>query len=76
MTTFHKRDIPFTSDDLRRVADQIDTITRAVGDDDLAVDDWRWGLQVVVLDEDGKAVGQVKPTGDGWLGFYPIGVTA
>lgn len=66
------RGIPYTSDDLRLAADRVDEIIAAVGDGDLEDGDWRWGVSVEVTDENGWAIGHVRPFSDGWLGFYPI----
>lgn len=65
------RDVPFTSSDLRDAADAVDKITADIGGDDIADGDWRWGLTVDIFDDAGDAIGQVRPHGDGWLGFYP-----
>lgn len=65
------RNIPYTADDLRYTADQIDIIMAALGTDDLEDGDWRWGLSVDVFDDDNKVTGQIRPNGDGWLGYYP-----
>lgn len=67
------RRFPYTSDDLRYIADQIDKVLEVVGGE-LSDDDWRWGLAVDILDDMGDRVGQIKPHGDGWLGFYPRAV--
>lgn len=64
------RSIPYTSDDLRYIADQIDKVLEVVGGE-LSDDDWRCGLTVDILDDMGYRVGQIRPYGDGWLGFYP-----
>lgn len=71
------RTIPYASDDLRAIADNIDKVLEALGPDGLLEDgDWRWGVVVDIFDpEDVQIVGQVKPTGDGWFGFYPREVT-
>lgn len=66
----NNREIPYTSDDLRYIADQMDAVLEVVGED-LTDDDWRWGLSVDIFDNAGCLVGQVKPYPDGWLGFYP-----
>lgn len=66
------RSIPYTSSDLRRIADQMDEVIAVLGGVDLLTDsDWRWGLTVDIFDEFGTRMGQIKPYGDGWLGFYP-----
>lgn len=72
------RTIPYTSDDLRAIADRLGEITAAIGGEEiLADDDWRWGLTVEVYDPEvpETVVGYVKPHPDGWLGFYPTEVT-
>ena len=69
------RTIPYTSNDLRRIATRIDKVIGAVGDTDLEDYDWRWGLKVAIFDDDGQVVGHIKPTDDGWLGFYPVEVS-
>lgn len=64
------RDYPYTADDLRRIADQVEQITTAIGDPE-GVGDWRWGVTVDVFDEDGVTpLGQMR-IHDEWLGFYP-----
>ena len=72
------RDYPLTSGDLRHIADRVDEILAVVGPKaELADDDWRWGLQVTVWNQDGdegNIAGVVAPYGDGWLGFYPTGI--
>lgn len=70
-----ERTYPYTSDDLRYLAAKIDVVLEAVGTHDLeTVDDWRWGLTVTIFDDGGIPVGEIRPYGDGWLGFYPKGV--
>lgn len=68
---------PWTSEDLRRVADKMDVITSEVGKDneEWPSDDWRYGLSVEVLDDMDNVIGYVKAYPDGWLGFYPNEVT-
>lgn len=65
------RYLPYTSDDLRYIADQVDKITETIGTDDLTDGDWRWGLTVDIYDDDGETAGQMSFHGDGWIGFYP-----
>lgn len=65
------REVPFTSSDLRDVADTLDEITSDIGGDEIPDGDWRWGLTVDVFDDADGVVGQVRPHSDGWLGFYP-----
>lgn len=68
------RDVPYTSDDLREIAEQVDRIVKALNPEDeyLEEGDWRWGVIVEVFDPElDVSVGQVKAHGDGWLGFYP-----
>ena len=65
--------IPFTPDDLRYLADTIDKVFEGVGGEDLELVDWRWGLRVEITDDTDTRVGEVRPHGDGWLGFYPEG---
>lgn len=65
------RIIPFTSSDLREAADRIDEVLAVVGIDELPDADWRWGLTVDIFDEGGDVIGQLRPHGDGWIGFYP-----
>lgn len=73
-----KRDFPLTSSDLRHIADRVDEIIAAVGDEtDLPDNDWRWGLSVTVWNQEGDRddiAGVVAPYGDGWIGFYPNGI--
>ena len=69
-----KRDIPYTSNDLRDIANRIDEIVGALGGGDIDDGSWIWGLSVDVTDDDGYSVGLVRPHGDGWLGFYPNAV--
>lgn len=71
------RTIPYTSDDLRAIADKLDEIITAIGDRDILTDgDWRWGLSVEVFDADlAQTAGHIKPHPDGWLGFYPTEVS-
>lgn len=66
------RKIPLISDELRTIADRIDEVMNVVGGTDLPDDDWRWGLTVKIADEAGEVVGEIRPYGDGWLGFYPV----
>lgn len=73
-----RREVPYSSSDLRDIADRVDKIVTALnpGDDFLPEGDWRWGLTVEVFDPDfDTSVGQVKAHGDGWLAFYPWGAT-
>lgn len=65
------RDIPYTSDDLRYIAEQIENVTDDLPKTDLEDGDWRWGLTVEIFDDGGDTVGQLRPHGDGWIGFYP-----
>lgn len=65
------RDVPFTSGDLRDTADRVDEVLAVVGGDDIPDKDWRWGLTVDIFDDGGDVVGQLRPHGDGWIGFYP-----
>ncbi len=67
------RTIPWTSDDLRTAADEIDKILAVINKEDgfLEEGDWRWGLTVDIIDDIDTVMGTLKPTGDGWLGFYP-----
>lgn len=66
-----KRTFPYTSDDLRKIAAQIDEIEASIGGvEDSLEDDWRWGLSVTItLDE--LPAGNYKACGYGWMGFYP-----
>lgn len=68
------RDYPYTADDLRYIADKVEDITDAIGGGDLTEGDWRWGLSVDVFDDGDEIAGQVRPHGDGWIGFYPKGI--
>lgn len=67
------RTIPWTSDDLRTAADEIDKILAVIAPEDgfLEEGDWRWGITVDIVDDIDTVMGTLKPTGDGWLGFYP-----
>lgn len=67
------RTIPWTSDDLRTAADQIDMILAVINPEDgyFGEGDWRWGLTVDIIDDFDNLMGTLKPTRDGWLGFYP-----
>lgn len=68
------REIPYTSGDLRGIADTIDEIIAALNpaDEYLEEGDWRWGVTVQVVDLEGEEiVGEVRAHGDGWLAFYP-----
>lgn len=67
------RTIPWTSDDLRTAADEIDKILAVINPEDgfLEEGDWRWGITVDIMDDADTVMGTLKPTGDGWLGFYP-----
>lgn len=68
------RTIPYTSDDLRAIADNVEAVVSALGPEDgfLEDGDWRWGVAVDIFDPEGEGiVGQVKPVSDGWFGFYP-----
>jgi len=70
------RAIPYTSDDLRAIADNIDEIVNDLGDlGDLG--DWRWGLTVEIYDPEvpESVVGHIKAHPDGWFGFYPVEAT-
>lgn len=69
------RDVPFTSSDLREAADRIDEVLTVVGGEDLPDNDWRWGLTVDIFDDASEVVGQLRPHGDGWIGFYPKAIT-
>lgn len=68
------RTIPYTSDDLRGIADKIDEIIKVLETDDayLGPGDWRWGVTIEVEDPEWSGVvGEIRPHGDGWLAFYP-----
>ncbi|QDK01486.1 hypothetical protein SEA_LEEROYJENKINS_90 [Microbacterium phage LeeroyJenkins] len=67
------RTFPWTSEDLRTTADTIDKILKAINpeDDFLEDGDWRWSLTVDVIDDLDCVIGTLRPTGDGWFGFYP-----
>lgn len=67
------RTIPWSSDDLRTTADEIDKILSVINPEDgfLEDGDWRWGVTVDVVDDLDYVIGTLKPTGDGWFGFYP-----
>ena len=68
------RTIPYTSSDLRGIADKIDEIISVLEPEDgfLEDGDWRWGVGVAVQDpESDTIVGEIRPHGDGWLAFYP-----
>ena len=65
------RAYPMSSSDLREIADRVDEVLTVLGGEDLADGDWRWGLTVDIPDDAGQIVGQLKPHGDGWIGFYP-----
>lgn len=66
------RTYPYTSDDLRYIADRIDEVLNGIHpvDQDLKENDWRRGLTVDIFDDANHPVGQIRPEGDGWLGFY------
>lgn len=68
------RKIPYTASDLREIADRIDEVTSHIGENDLADGDWRWGLAVSIFDDGDDRTGELRPHGDGWIGFYPIAV--
>lgn len=71
----NKRTYPYTSDDIRAIADRLDEIIGGLGSPDLEEEsDWLWGVTVEVWHED-QVVGHVKAHGDGWMGFYPLAVT-
>lgn len=73
--TVRNRDYPYAAEDLRRIADQVDEVVSALDGIDLdGPQDWKWGLTVDILDVGDTRVGQIKPYGDGWLGFYPVEV--
>lgn len=75
--TAERRPYPFTSSDLRDIADRVEEIENAFPGEatDIPADSWLWGLSVEVLDEGDQFVGHVRPYGDGWLGFYPLEVS-
>lgn len=78
MTIDQKRFVPLTSDDLRQIAERYDQITSALSVDpfeEIPEGDWMWGLSVTIWDEHGYVLGHVKPHGDGWFGFYPVGAS-
>ena len=67
-----ERSWPYTAEDLRSIADRVDTVMTALDPQaDLPDGDWRWGVTVDIFDDSGDLAGHVKPYGDGWLGFYP-----
>ena len=67
------RSWPYTPEDLRSLADKVDEILAGLNPtgEDLTDGDWRWGVTVDVFDDGDSPAGQVRPYGDGWLGFYP-----
>lgn len=69
------RTIPMDSETLRNIATQLDTISDAIGCD-FDDNDWRWGISVNIFDDMGNTIGQVRPHGDGWLGFFPRSLEA
>lgn len=74
MTTRKETGIPFSSGDLRYIADQIDEVLNDLKVfEDLPEDDWRWGISVKIRDEMAWDLGEIRPHVDGWLGFYPEG---
>lgn len=70
------REIPYTSDDLRYIADQIDKVSDDIGNvADIPDGDWRWGLTVEMTDDGGETVGHLRAYGDGWIGYFPLAVS-
>jgi hypothetical protein len=68
------RTYPYTAEDLRSIADDMDKILATVdpnGDVILGAGDWRLALTVDITDDGGNSIGQIRPSRDGWLGFYP-----
>lgn len=67
------RTIPWTSEDLRTTADEIDKVLAVLNpEDEYLVDgDWRWGVKVAIFDDMDNVIGVLKPVPDGWFGFYP-----
>ena len=66
--------LPYTSADLRLIADRMDEVLNAISEPhaDMLEDDWRWGLQVEIFTE-GFRDGHIRAHSNGWLGFYPEG---
>lgn len=72
------RDYPYTSDDLRGIANRMDQIEADIAGgfsiDDMA--SWKWLLKIDVIEPDGgEPAGQLRAHGDGWIGFYPRALT-
>lgn len=78
MSTDSRRPFPFTSSDLRYIADRIEEVENALPEEagDIPEDSWLWNLSVAILDDGDSLVGHVRAYGDGWLGFYPLEVEA
>lgn len=63
--------VPYTSSDLREIADRMDEIFEVLSvPEDLEDDSIYWGVSVEVL-LDGITEGELKSHPDGWIGFYP-----
>lgn len=63
--------IPYTSEELRALADRVDEITNGlILQEILEEDDFRWGLTCSVY-LDGYVVGMVASHPDGFFGFFP-----
>lgn len=67
------RTYPWTSEDLRTTADEIDKVLAVLNPEDgyLVDGDWRWGVKVDICDDMDNVIGVLKPVPDGWFGFYP-----